>query len=178
MKKFTDFVFGYSFIFFVIISFAFAQTTELPDRAKALDSNSNGVIDRDEAQGPLQQQFNRIDRDNSGSLDGAEITSFFRGGRSGEKSKETSIADSGKMELPERARGLDNNTNGFIDKSEAVGPLKEKFSLIDSDKNGRIETTLSKSKILEKRAKNIRTKNLFLFFLSKRFQTFLYFEYN
>ena len=45
-----------------------------------MDANGNGVIDRGEARGPLQANFDKADTDKSGALDGAEIGAFFRGG--------------------------------------------------------------------------------------------------
>ena len=39
----------------------------------AVDSAGNGVIDRDEAGGPLKDNFDAMDCDKSGTLDGAEI---------------------------------------------------------------------------------------------------------
>lgn len=56
---------------------------ELPGRAAALDANKNGVIDRDEARGPLASNFDTIDRDKSGGIDGAELSAFFGGGGNG-----------------------------------------------------------------------------------------------
>ena len=56
-----------------------AQGKELSDRAKQNDRNGNGVIDRDEAGGPLKDNFDTMDCDRSGTLDGAEIRGFFTG---------------------------------------------------------------------------------------------------
>ncbi len=56
---------------------------ELPGRAAALDANKNGLIDRDEARGPLASNFDTIDRDKSGGIDGAELSAFFGGGGNG-----------------------------------------------------------------------------------------------
>lgn len=61
----------------------FAGAQELPGRAKALDTNGNGVIERDEARGPLASNFAAIDRDGSGGIDGAELGAFFGGGGAG-----------------------------------------------------------------------------------------------
>ena len=58
---------------------AWAQDTALSERAKGRDANNNGVIDRDEAGGPLADNFDTMDRNKSGTLDGAEIRCFFRG---------------------------------------------------------------------------------------------------
>ena len=62
---------------------AHAQSKELSDRAKALDANGNGTIEKDEARGPLAANFDTIDKDSSGALDGAEISAFFTGGAGG-----------------------------------------------------------------------------------------------
>lgn len=61
------------------VSAAYAQGTELSDRAKARDINKNGVIDRNEAAGPLKSNFDEMDCNKSGTLDGAEIRGFFTG---------------------------------------------------------------------------------------------------
>ena len=51
----------------------------LSPRAQAADANGNGVIDRDEAGGPLAANFDEMDCNKSGSLDGGEIRAFFTG---------------------------------------------------------------------------------------------------
>lgn len=51
----------------------------LSPRAQAADANGNGVIDRDEAGGPLAANFDEMDCDKSDSLDGNEIRAFFTG---------------------------------------------------------------------------------------------------
>jgi RND family efflux transporter MFP subunit len=62
---------------------AYAQSKELSGRAKALDANGNGTIEKDEARGPLAANFDTIDKDSSGTLDGAEIGAFFSGSAGG-----------------------------------------------------------------------------------------------
>lgn len=59
---------------------AAAQSTELSDRAKALDANGNGTLEKDETRGPVAANFDTIDTDKSGSLDGSELRAFFSGG--------------------------------------------------------------------------------------------------
>ena len=56
-----------------------AQGKELSERGKAADKNKNGVIDRNEAGGPLKANFDEMDCDKSGTLDGGEIRGFFTG---------------------------------------------------------------------------------------------------
>ncbi len=67
----------------LILGWSPAQGQELPERARALDTNGNGVIDRDEAVGPLAANFANIDRDKSGGIDGTELAAFFGGGGNG-----------------------------------------------------------------------------------------------
>ena len=42
------------------VSTGFADTAPLSDRAKGLDANGNGLIDRDEARGPLDANFDEM----------------------------------------------------------------------------------------------------------------------
>ncbi len=58
---------------------ALGQKTPLSDRGKAADKNKNGLIERSEAGGPLAANFDEIDCDKNGGLDGAEIPAFFQG---------------------------------------------------------------------------------------------------
>ena len=60
-----------------------AVAQELPERVAGMDANKNGVIDRDEARGPLASNFDAMDRDKSGGIDGAELAAFFGGGGGG-----------------------------------------------------------------------------------------------
>jgi len=60
-----------------------AVAQELPERVAGMDANKNGVIDRDEARGPLASNFDAMDRDKSGGIDGAELAAFFGGGGNG-----------------------------------------------------------------------------------------------
>lgn len=60
-----------------------AAAQELPERVAGMDANKNGVIDRDEARGPLASNFDAMDRDKSGGIDGAELAAFFGGGGNG-----------------------------------------------------------------------------------------------
>tara|TARA_B100001123_G_C15200245_1_gene983068 strand:- start:287 stop:715 length:429 start_codon:yes stop_codon:yes gene_type:complete len=46
---------------------------------KAADKNKNGIIERDEAGGPVKAAFDFIDCDKSGTLTGCEIKGFFTG---------------------------------------------------------------------------------------------------
>ena len=52
---------------------ASSENVPLSDRGKAADANKNGLIERSEAGGPLAANFDEIDCDKNGGLDGAEI---------------------------------------------------------------------------------------------------------
>ena len=56
-----------------------AQGKELSGRGKAADSNKDGLIQESEARGPLAANFDDMDCDKNGGLDGAEISGFFSG---------------------------------------------------------------------------------------------------
>ena len=60
-----------------------APAQDLPERVAGMDANKNGVIDREEARGPLASNFDVMDRDKSGAIDGAELAAFFGGGGAG-----------------------------------------------------------------------------------------------
>ena len=79
LVKVAFIAFGLSAIVLPPIGPAYAQGKELSDRGKAADKNKNGVIDRDEAGGPLKANFDDMDCDKSGTLDGREIRGFFTG---------------------------------------------------------------------------------------------------
>ena len=124
-----------------------ASEKELSARAKPLDLNKNGTIEESEAKGPIKDNFKEIDKNKDDRLDGLEITEFFRkkyGGSGGSENQsdtgKSSESDSPKSaELSGRAKALDKNNNGFIDLSEAVGPLKSNFEAIDKDNSGGID---------------------------------------
>lgn len=124
-----------------------AQDTALSERSKGLDANANGVVDRDEARGPLADNFDVMDRNKSGGLDGAEISCFFRGNCAGAKpatgtaSKAKTPGKSGKPSkaLSGRSKGMDANKNGVIERDEARGPLKGGFDKADKDKSGTLD---------------------------------------
>ena len=116
---------------------AYAQGSALSERAKARDANSNGFIDRGEAGGPLQDNFDTIDSDKNGKLDGAEIRNFFRGG--GMASAGGGSRGGGGTALSSRAKAADKNRDGFLDKSEARGPLQDNFAKADKNKDGKLD---------------------------------------
>lgn len=56
------------------------EKRELSPVAQNLDANKNGAIERSEARGPVAANFDTIDKDKNGALDGDELFVFFQGG--------------------------------------------------------------------------------------------------
>lgn len=71
---------------------------ELPPLAKARDANKNGLIEENEAAGPLAPSFAEIDCDGNKGLDGDEIRGFF----SGAECMKSAIAPPAKPAAPAR----------------------------------------------------------------------------
>ena len=123
---------------------AYAQGTELSGRGKAADKNKNGVIDRDEAGGPLKSNFEEMDCNKSGTLDGAEIRGFFTGVECPAPAASAPVAAPAMAKkvpppLSDRGKAADKNKNGVIDRDEAGGPLKSNFAEMDCDKSGTLD---------------------------------------
>ena len=127
-----------------IVPAAYAQGTELSGRGKAADKNKNGVIDRDEAGGPLKSNFEEMDCNKSGALDGAEIRGFFTGVECPAPAASAPVAapvmaKKAPPPLSDRGKAADKNKNGVIDRDEAGGPLKSNFAEMDCDKSGTLD---------------------------------------
>ena len=119
---------------------ALGQSTELSDRAKALDTNGNGTLERDEARGPVAANFDTIDKDGSGALDGAELRAFFTGGAAAGGPPPGNAPGGGQPAgLSPQAQALDANGNGTLEKDEARGPVAANFDKIDKDGNGALD---------------------------------------
>jgi RND family efflux transporter MFP subunit len=63
------------------------EIRKLSGMAKNLDKNNNNLIERSEARGPVSSNFDVIDKDKSGSLNGTELFNFFRGGAGKKKNR-------------------------------------------------------------------------------------------
>jgi RND family efflux transporter MFP subunit len=115
--------------------------------AQNLDANGNGVIERGEARGPADANFDTIDKDKSGTLDGDELFNFFQGGGSAPPPAAAASAppSSGdakpeeKRPLSPQAKARDANNNGVLERSETGGPIVANFDTIDKDKSGTLD---------------------------------------
>jgi len=68
-------------LFFALSPTAGAQQKKpLSPVAQNFDANKNGILERSEARGPVLADFDTIDKDKSGTLDGDELFEFFQGG--------------------------------------------------------------------------------------------------
>ena len=120
-----------------------AQGKELSERGKAADTNKDGLIQENEARGPLAANFDDMDCDKNGGLDGAEISGFFSGSGCPKEqpaaASTTTLAKSKFPPLSERSKASDTNKDGLIQESEARGPLAANFDDMDCDKNGGLD---------------------------------------
>lgn len=138
--KFTILVAAAAALFSLVgVSLVQAQTTALSDRSKGLDINGNGLVDRSEARGPLAANFDDMNCDKNGGLDGAEISGFFQGTGCPKPVAKAAAPISKFPPLNDRAKGSDANGNGLVDRSEARGPLAANFDDMDCDKNGGLD---------------------------------------
>jgi RND family efflux transporter MFP subunit len=126
------------------------QKRPLSPIAQNLDANGNGVLERSEARGPADANFDTIDNDKSGTLDGDELFNFFQGGGAtpaaaasdgpaAESSGEDQKQPGEKRPLSPIAQNLDSNKNGVLERTEARGPVVANFDTIDKDKSGTLD---------------------------------------
>ena len=114
-------------------TWATGQGKELSDRAKAMDANKDGLIQKNEAKGPLLSNFKVMDCNKNKGLDGAEISGFFTGAECPK-----SAASPKKAKFPplsNRAKAMDSNKDGLVQKNEAKAILFSNFKAMDCDKN-------------------------------------------
>jgi RND family efflux transporter MFP subunit len=108
---------------------------DLSDRGKAADKNNNGLIERNEAGGPLAANFDEIDCDKNGGLDGAEIPAFFQG--SGCPKKKTS-----EVEITKKTDAKKNKVKGKSKRSGGRPPQAVKLEEV------KLETTNETYKVI------------------------------
>ena len=114
-------------------SITMSQGKELSNRAKAMDTNKDGLVQEGEAQGMLKSNFKDMDCDKNGGLDGAEISGFFTGA---ECPKAAAPKKKSKFPpLSDRAKAMDTNKDGLVQKNEAKAILFSNFKAMDCDKN-------------------------------------------
>ena len=92
---------------------------EIRQRICALDSNNDGVVDKQEfmAQGGTKQEFSALDKNNDGVLDAREL---------------------GVHATQLLAARLDSNNDGIVDKNEFVaqGGTRQDFAALDRNNDG------------------------------------------
>ncbi|WP_169337232.1 EF-hand domain-containing protein [Psychromonas ossibalaenae] len=93
-----------------------------------LDSNDDGQLSRDDLQGRLLADFDKIDTDGSGMISQAEFEAFKseRKGKSGKHHKRQTFAQ------------LDSNNDGQLSRDDVQGRLLANFDQIDTDGSGMI----------------------------------------
>ena len=107
-RPFPLILFCFLLTFLTVTETAYSQNRELSERGKAADTNKDGLIQRSEAGGPLEANFDDMDCDKNGGLDGAEIRGFFTGtgcpekttSKSDTQTKKKKAASGGSRRLP------------------------------------------------------------------------------
>lgn len=115
-----------------------------------MDRNGDGKLAKDELRGPLAENFDRLDANGDGFVTKDEIrnamATFRRKqgdgkgpGKSRGPGPRGDRADSGTDRSPRALfNQQDVDADGRVTKSEAQGPLAEKFSQLDADKDGKL----------------------------------------
>jgi collagen type III alpha len=108
---------------------------------KQLDKDNDGKISKDEAPERMREGFARVDTNNDGFLDQAELGRMFAGfqrpgGQPGQPGQPGG-------EMLERMRQMykdaDKNGDGKLSKDEAPDRLKERFADVDKNSDGFID---------------------------------------
>jgi Ca2+-binding EF-hand superfamily protein len=107
-----------------------------------MDTNKDGKISKDEAQGPLAKGFERLDTNKDGYLDKTELR------RAAEQLLAARKATSGGTDGKGPGKGrdltdfdaLDRNADGRLTREELKGtPYYDQFDKIDANKDGKID---------------------------------------
>lgn len=114
-----------------------------------MDTNKDGKISKDEARGPLAENFDKIDTNKDGFIDREELRIVVE-----RRMKERAAADKPRRsDTPPKLReppmsavptpefdALDANADGRLTREEVKGtPLAEHFDEIDTNKDGKID---------------------------------------
>lgn len=91
-----------------------------------LDANNDKKISKEEAKGPLKEDFAKLDKDSDGFITLEELKKAPK--------PENNMKERPKPE--DIMTKLDTNNDNKISKEEAKGPLGEEFKEVDTDKNG------------------------------------------
>ncbi|MGE0605838.1 MAG: EF-hand domain-containing protein [Pirellulales bacterium] len=125
------------------------QGGQFLERLKQADKDGDGKLSKEEAPGPLQGRFEEFDANKDGFIDQQELRQRFQAGagqnRPGadkpgqrpEGAKGKPGAGAGKF--PQKLQQADKNGDGKLSKEEAPERLKERFDLIDANKDGLLE---------------------------------------
>lgn len=108
-----------------------------------LDTNKDGKISREEAKGPLAEQFDRLDLNKDGFLDKEELRKaaarLLANKENKKMDKPGGILDAGGPAIPD-FDALDRNADGRLTPDELKGtPYADKFEEMDTNKDGKID---------------------------------------
>jgi len=112
---------------------------EAASRIKAmlerLDLDKDGKLSKEEARGPLADNFDRVDQNRDGFIDRSEARQALE--RLGQGNPPA--PGDNAQRLREMFQRLDANNDGKISKDEARGPLAEGFDRVDSNGDGVVD---------------------------------------
>ena len=119
-----------------------AEIEQLVDRILAqMDANKDGKISREEAMGPIAENFDELDTNKDGFLDRSELRKFAER----VVSRRQLPPEKGKAQVPQPALeipdfdALDRNADGRLTREELKGTrYADLFDKIDSNKDGKI----------------------------------------
>jgi Ca2+-binding EF-hand superfamily protein len=108
-----------------------------------LDTNKDGKISRQEAQGPLLKNFDQIDRNKDGFLDKEEVRQALQ--RFAQKAPDTAKGKTAEIRTAPQRRipdfdAFDLDADGVLSKEEwQKTRFSDSFDAIDANKDGRID---------------------------------------
>jgi Ca2+-binding EF-hand superfamily protein len=103
-----------------------------------MDTNKDGKISREEARGPLRENFDRIDTNHDGFLDRKELRQAV-GYLMANRKSNPQLQGAGKAQAPD-FDALDKNADGRLTREELRGtPYLDKFDEMDANHDGKID---------------------------------------
>lgn len=106
-----------------------------------MDTNKDGKISKNEAEGRIAENFDRIDTNKDGFLDKGELQAMIRAANPGPGDPPGKDRPGPDAMLNLILQRMDKNKDGKIAKSEAEGRIADGFDAIDTNKDGFLDKT-------------------------------------
>ena len=108
----------------------------------SMDRNGDGKISKGEAPAQLAEYFDAIDANSDGAIDveEAKVMADYANNQQSETQSKTMEFDPSEEATAEKLMAaLDKNADGKISKEEAMGPIKDYFDSIDSNQDRSVD---------------------------------------